>query len=290
MANKKIFPLMVPDPLVIQITIVTALFSVNATLVRLVSANSYTIGVFRIVVSSLIMGFFLRKELKKIKANQWLWLSLIGFVFGIHWLTYFLSIKTASASIGIIGTATYGIHLTIFGIIFEKEKPTLIEIIAILTAFFGVLIVVPDFSLSNKTTLGLLIGVCSGASFALLPIIHKKASEIPVKIRAFGQFFFAMLFFLFFIPKTNWDLKSFDWIILLTLAIPCTIAAHGLWANVTTIVKPITASLLYYLSPPLAIIVAAVVLNESLATKQLVGASLVFIGATVGLVSRAKER
>lgn len=57
--------------------------------------------------------------------RNWFDLFIIGAIFGLHWLTYFLSIKLSSASIGVIGVSTFGIHLLILNWLVKGQRVTL---------------------------------------------------------------------------------------------------------------------------------------------------------------------
>jgi len=51
-------------------------------------------------------------------------LVLIGFVFSIHWLLLFFSIRIANATIGAIGFSTYGVHLIVLGWLLDRGQFT----------------------------------------------------------------------------------------------------------------------------------------------------------------------
>lgn len=226
--------------------------------IKFTSATPLTIGLFRLTVATALIVLFLRPAigLDQFKKRTILPLMLMGLLFSIHWITYFLSIKKATASIGLLGMSTYGIHLIFLGWIVRKNKPSLFDFVALLLAIIGTYLIIPEFSFSNNITFGIVLGIFSGFCFAALPVLHQQYQFIPERLRIFGQFFFALLVFTFFIPLTNWELTSVDWWSLLYLAIPGTFIAHTLWVRVTTKLSTTTSSLIFYLIIPMTMVIS----------------------------------
>ena len=163
-------------------------------LIKFTNANPYTIGITRLVMASVLVGLymFIRKEKFSLNVRYLKKLFLIGIFFSMHWITYFFSIKIATASIGILGASTYGVHLIFLGWIFLSSRPRIIDIFTVLIAFWGTYLIIPEFSLKNNITLGLLLSIISGLFFAMLPILHQKSQFISGSQRALGQFLFAI--------------------------------------------------------------------------------------------------
>ena len=260
--------------------------------IKFTSANPITIGLFRLSVASLLILVFYRpmKHLKYLRKSMIFPLIAIGVLFSLHWLTYFWSIKKATASIGILGMSTYGIHLIFLGWALRKDKPGLYDFIALAIAILGTYFIIPEFSFSNSTTFGMLLGVLSGFCFALLPILHQKHQEIPEGIRILGQFFFALIVFMFFMPLAKWQLQPVDWSALLFLAIAGTFIAHTLWVRVTTRLSTIVSSLLFYLIVPLTMMISHFWLDEPMPFEKVIGAVLIIGGNVLSFSNRLKRR
>jgi drug/metabolite transporter (DMT)-like permease len=259
--------------------------------VKFVSANTYTIGIARLTFAALGSYVMLRKGrgMSSIPFKHWLILLSLGLLFGLHWLTLFLSIKIASASIASIGLSTYGVHLIILGWFFRKNAVTLTDIFAVILAIIGSIIVIPEFTLGNNTTQGICLSVISGFFYASLPIIHQKNPQLSSSVRAFGQFLFALVFFLAFFPLTDWNLDLSDWMGLLFLAVACTFVAHSLWVRVTTVLSTVTTSMISYLVVPVSLLLSHVLLHEPIGISKLSGATLIIIANLVGLSAQWKQ-
>src|SRR5689334_16026455 len=95
--------------------------------VKSISANPYTIGVFRLSFATIVLATFIaiRGALRRVSRRDSAPLAVIGFLFFGHSLTLFLAIKASSSSIGAIGLSTYGVDLLILGTLFAGERPRL---------------------------------------------------------------------------------------------------------------------------------------------------------------------
>jgi drug/metabolite transporter (DMT)-like permease len=276
----------------VEALIALLLFGCIPVVVKMISANPYTIGIFRLAFATVVLGTFMavRGELRHLARKDLTPLAVIGFLFFGHWLTLFFAVKASSASIGAIGLSTYGVDLLILGIIFAGERPRPVVIIAVVLAAAGAVLVVPKFDLHNDTALGMLLACASALMYAGLPLLHQRWAHIPTGIRTLGQFGFALLFFSLFVTKTNWDLTPRDWAGLLFLAIGVTLIAHSLWVRVTTRLTPSATSILYYGNIPVALALSVLVLGEPLTLRTISGAALIITGGVLGLITHRRER
>lgn len=281
------------------------LFGCIPVVVRMISANPYTIGIFRLAVATTVLATVLamRSGAQRIlpvvrrsadgkprfPAADLARLAAIGFLFFAHWITLFFAIKASSASIAAIGQSTYGVHLLLLAAIFVDHRPRWTDVAAVVLALAGAILVIPHFTLTNDVAVGMLLATVSAAFYAALPLLHQRWSHIPTPTRTLGQFGFALLFFSFFVTKTEWTLSARDWGGLLFLAIGVTLIAHSLWVRVTTQIAPSLTSIIYYGQIPVAIALGVVVLGEPLTVRTACGATMIVAGSVIGLASRARS-
>jgi drug/metabolite transporter (DMT)-like permease len=269
-----------------------ALFGCIPVAVKYVHANAYTIGIVRLGVATafVLAATAIRRELRPLPRRDVIRLVVIGTLFFAHWLTYFLSIKISSVAIGAIGLSTYGVDLLILGALAGHGRIRFLDIVAVLLAVAGAVVVVPSAGGGKGAVAGMLLALLSALFYATLPILHQRAVHIPTSIRTLGQFGVALLLFLLFLPKSNWDLNGRDWGALLFLAIGATLIAHTLWVRVTTVISPATASVVYYGNVPFAVLLGVVVLGEPLTWRTAAGALLIIAGGVAGLVPQLQHR
>ncbi len=281
-----------PTRLILETTLVIILFGFISILVKFTAANAFTVGIFRLAVASVLMYGVVRsrRELGALTRRQWGVLSLLGLVFGFHWLTYFLSIKTATASVAVLGLSSFGMVLLFLGWLLGRARPGWVDLAAVATAILGNSLIIPQLSLQNNITRGLLLGILSGAALAWMPILHQKFVEISTTVRTFGQFLFALLFFMLFLPFSRWELAVVDWLVLTTLAMLCTFVAHFLWVRITTQLSTSTTSVLYYLTIPVAMVFSYLFLDEVMTQRKILGAALILTANLVALYSQQRRR
>ena len=259
--------------------------------IKFTSATPLTIGLFRLSAATVLFTLFFSptKSVRPFTKTMILPLFLIGLFFAIHWITYFLSIKKSTASIGLLGMSTYGIHLIFLGWAFRNHRPRVLDFVGLILALAGTFFIIPEFSIDNTVTAGILLGILSGFCFALLPVLHQQYSFIPERFRVFGQFFFAWLLFMFFIPYTEWSLQPVDWWALLYLAIPGTFIAHTLWVRVTTRLSTTISSIIFYLIIPMTMVISHFWLKEAMPFDKIIGALLIVLGNVFSISGRIKK-
>lgn len=268
------------------------LFACVPVLIKYISANIFTIGIVRLAVATSALWIVSRRWRRsgQLGSKEWLVLAQLGLLFGLHWLFFFWSIKISTASVAILSLASYGIHLLFLGWIFGGTKPTWVDFLAVLLAFFGNALIIPALSLTNETSVGVVLGILSGFFFACLPVIHRKHPEIPTVTRTSGQFVFAFILFLFFLPETRWHLAGRDWLGLLVLSVFCTFVAHTLWVHITTHLPTVTTSLIYYLIIPVALLLSFVFLGETMSAGKWLGAVFILAANLLGLHSQWRRK
>ena len=267
------------------------LFGLTPIFIKQVTANVVTIGIVRlsIAVVFVYLLFVGKEKIKALSIRDWKALSIIGLVFGLHWISYFYSVKIATPSIALLGLTSFGIYVILIDWIFLKKKPTWVDWLSVTIAIGGNLLIVPEFSLQNDVTMGLLIGLFSALFFAFLPLLQQKSAHINSYTRAFGQYFFGLIFFLLFISESEWDLPTNDWYYLGILGVVCTLGAHTLWLRATTMLPGTATSVIYYLAIPIAMITSYFFLEEAMPEKKVIGAILIVGANLIGIVKHLKK-
>ncbi|MGQ9426785.1 DMT family transporter [Gilvimarinus sp. F26214L] len=260
-------------------------------LIRSTQANEITIGLVRILVAVLALSPVVipRQGLRGLGRREWMGLAVVGFVFGCHWLSYFLSIKMSSASIAAISICTYGIHLLLLNFFIKGHHIRPAEWLAVVVCFLGVVLIAPSFDLRNQVTLGMLMGVFSGFLYACLPLLHQRIMHVPTMSRAWGQFAFAALVFVPLAGYSEWDLQLADWWRLLVLGLVCTVLGHTLWVKASSELPPVVTGVSYYLYVPIAMVGSFALLDEAITPSMVLGAGLI-IAANVSIALLAWQR
>ena len=275
----------------IQVPVALFFWGSVPVIVRGIEAEPFTIGVERLSVATLLVGLILLRweELRRLRRSDVWGLAAIGGSFAAHWALYFFSIKTSSASIGAIGLASYGVQLLLLQSLVYRQRLRRIDLLAVSLGVGGSILIIPEFSLQDNVTAGILLGVVSSFFFAVLPLLHRAYSHLSTSMRTFGQFAFGFLAFAVFLPWTRWELQPLDWLGLAYLTIFCTFVSHTMWVRVTTALEPATTSTIYYIYLPVSLGFAAVLLGERLDLRTLAGACLVVAGSIIGIRNQLRR-
>jgi len=268
------------------LTAVVCMSTVPVT-IKAIDANPWVIGNVRLFLAAVIL-FILFPACRGILQLSWRdrgILLLMGLCFGLHWLTYFFSIKWGSATMAVVATISfYGLFSTFLGAIFLGHKVRIYHYIGLALCIAGTLLAGGQFEAGSSALLGFGMGIASGFFFGLLPTLHQKSKHMDTTVRSFGQYAGALLFFLFTVPLGNWSLAATDWLGLVYLGLIGTVLAHTLWVFATTELPTTSASVVKYLYIPLTALVSYFLLGERLAGWQAVGTVMIVFGSLLGLV------
>ncbi len=148
--------------------------------------------------------------------------------------------------------------------------------------FIGIILVVPEFNISNNITKGAIYGIISGFTFALLALVNRKNAKTSNAIAiAFYQNLFACIFLILPIMTINTPLPElYDLPNLIFLGVVCTALAHTLFIKSLSNIKAQTASVITCLEPVYGIILAFFMLNEIPGIRTLSG-GFIIIGVSI---------
>lgn len=214
---------------------------------------------------------------------------LQGILLGCHWVLFFLSIQVSSVAVGLVTFSSFPLFVTFMEPIFFRERLYPADVATALVVFAGIILVVPDIDLSNRTTLGAVYGILSGLTFAILALVNRRNVKGTDAVAvAFFQNFFAALFLGVPILALGPDLPGPGELPkLVALGVVFTALAHTCFIRSLTIIRVQTASVIAGLEPVYGIFFAFILLNEIPDLRTLAGGVLI-IGATItaGVLSK----
>lgn len=266
----------------LEVHIAVFLFGMAGLFGKLISLPSIIIVFGRVFFSSIflfILSYIVKQPLILKSRVHYSCLSLLGIVLAVHWFTFFKAIQLSNVAVGLLTFSTFPVFATFLEPYFFKEKIKSAEVIVALITFTGVCFIVPDFNVSSKITQGVMFGILSGLTFAILSILNRKYvkdySSLTVSFYEQVMAAFVLCPFLL-VQDITYSIK--DIFLLLLLGIVFTGISHTLFIKSLKTIKAQTASIISCLEPVYGIILAVFVLSELPSLKTLIG-GLVILGA-----------
>jgi len=214
-------------------------------------------------------------------------LAANGALLAVHWVAFFQAIRTSSVAIGLLGYASFPLFVLPMEALLARHLPRRSEWACAAIVAAGLVLLVPEFDLDNRVVQGVLWGVLSGFTFALLALGNRSlASGRDAREIAFWQNACAaacLLPALLIEPALP---GARDLAALLVLGLVSTALAHTLFIRSLRTVSAHVASIIAALEPVYGIALAALILGEFPDARTLAGAVLI-VGATLWTSARA---
>ena len=255
------------------------LFGLAGLFGKWVDLSPLTIVLGRVFFASIALALillFVRQGFYIHPARHLFYLLFLGFVLAIHWVAFFQSIQISSVAIGLLSFSTFPVFTTFLEPIFFKEHLIKTNILFSLICLVGVFLIVPRFSTEDTSFIGVLWGLLSGFTFAVLAVYNRKLTQSHSSLTlAFYQDFFATLFLLPFFLILKPVIAGIDLLLLILLGTVCTAVSHSLFINGMKHIKAQTASLINALEPVYGILFAYIFLHEIPSLRTLIGGCII---------------
>ena len=237
---------------------------------RLIDLNEGLIVWWRLAISSVTMWilFSITGQLQKIKLNDILKLTAIGFLSAMHWVTFYGSIKYANISVALVCFSATGFFTAIFEPLIYRKKINLLEIFLGLIVIFGISII---FHFDPRYKTGIILGVTCAVLLAFVIVVLKQFVERinPQTILTYqltGGWITLSLFMPFYMNlfPTGYIFPNLkDWMWLLILAWLCSVLAFQFSVTALKKLSAFTVNLSFNLEPVYGIILAFAIYGEN---------------------------
>lgn len=251
------------------------------------SAEMITFGRALFAVAGLMLIILIQKKsfIAGITRFTGFMLLLAGALLALHWVTFFVAVKVGGVAVATLGFASFPAFITLVDWIIFKEKITQREWVLLLMVTIGLVLVTPEFNFEDHGTIGLLWGILSGFSFALLAVTNKRGIKgVEAMQVAFWQNMVVMLLLTPFAITGIWVVSTLNWFYLALLGIFCTGLSHYLFVRSLEHLNARIAGMIIALEPVYAIL-GAWILFAAVPTLGMVLGGLIMIFAII-LASR----
>ena len=251
------------------------MFGLSGVIGRMVRVSPVTLAGGRVLFSSAVLLITLlvqKQSLRSKSRTDALLTCLAGSLLAVHWTSFFQSVQTASVAIGTITYSTFPLFLLLLEPLLYHEAITRRNILLSLGLIAGVLITVPEFSFSNETTVGILWGMLSSLTYALLTLCNRRlASSYPGTWVSFREQSFAALLLLPLLLLRREAVTATDLLGIGAIGIICTAVAFSLFVSAQKHVSAQTAGIVAGMETVYGILFAFVFIGEVPSVREIIG-------------------
>lgn len=268
----------------ISVNLAVFLFATAAPIAKGIHIPSIGITFGRVFFSSLVLLAFClgTKQNVRIKGRSHLAILITaGIVLALHWWTFLGSAQISTVAISTITFSTFPLFVTFLEPIIFHESFSRKNIITAFIVLFGVFITIPEFTLENQMSKGILVGMISALSYAVLAILNRFLSgQYQSTVVSLYEQGTAAMILAPFILTMNLQPSRAEIGLLLFLGIATTALAHTIFINSLKYIPAQIAGIIASMESVYGIIIALIFLGEIPSGREIAGA-VIIIGAVL---------
>jgi len=273
-------------------------WGISGTVAKMIfnsSMSPFDLANMRLNLAFIIMliYFVIRNpKILKVEKNEIKDLVILGII-GITAMqtTYYFTMSILSVSLAIFLQFLAPILITIYCVVFMREKISLLKLGALVLALCGSYFIIfgSGGGIGNIKILGLMTGFASAIFSAFYTLYSKKCTNKhnPWTVLIYGMGSGAILYWFISPPWVVWSGRSpSELLFVVFIALFATIIPFGLYLWGLRYLMPTVAGVISMLEPVVASLSAFIILGENMTIPQVLGAGAV-MGAVLLLQSNA---
>lgn len=222
-------------------------------------------------------------DFQSIKSNA-KFLLPAGTALGFNWICLFEAYKYTGVAVATLCYYMAPVIIILVSPFLLKEKLTPVKGISSAVAIIGAVLISGIATGTVKSAKGIALGLIAAALYASIVMMNKQIKGLPSIDITFIQLAVASVIMFVYVLITE-KITTFDYdrksiIFTLIVGVLHTGVAYLLYFTSLQNVPAQTAAIFSYIDPATAIILSAVVLNETMTTVQIIGTVLI-LGATL---------
>lgn len=278
---------------IMSLHIAVMLFGFSAVLGQFVDAPAVIVAGGRVVCSSILLlvsALLSKRKIRLTRRMDYGIAAIAGIILAIHWTTFFQSIQSSSVAIGTITFSTFPLFLTFLEPMVFHEKFQMQSLLGAAVLLLGVFITIPEFSMENQMTVGILWGMVSSLSYAILTLFNRYLSRTyeAGTICLYEQGTAAVVLLpTFFFVQTRWTVENIVGIAMIGLV--CTAIAHSLYVAAQKKVKAQTAGIISGMETVYGILFAMLFLGEVPGIREVIGGIIILCVAVLSSLAATRK-
>ncbi|MCI9339239.1 MAG: EamA family transporter [Dorea sp.] len=267
------------DRNILYLHIAVMLFGLAGVAAQFVEIPAVLTALGRVICSSILLfliAVFKKDRLSLNSKKDYGMIVLTGVVMAAHWTTFFQSIQVSTVAIGTITFSTFPLFLTFLEPLIFHERLRKQSIASAVVLFIGVLITIPEFSMANHTTIGIIWGMISSFTYAVLTLANRyfSARYAARTICLYEQGSAAIVLLpALFLVEASWRIQDIAGVAFVGFI--CTAFAHSLYISAQKSVRAQTAGIVSGMETVYGIVYALLFLGEIPSVRELIGGAVI---------------
>lgn len=276
----------------LSVHLAVLLFGVVGLFAKLVELPAVIIVLWRVIFSSAFLWCFLffRKQRIRLLCRKDYGLMIgAGAILAVHWTSYMQAIQSSTVAVGILAFSTFPLFVTFMEPVLFHEKLRGFDLACAVGMLLGVLLIVPEFKLGNSMTQGVLWGILSAFTYAVLSLMNRRFTAVyQAAVVSFYEQVSAAVVLLPAMFALKPAMTGKDYAVLLVLGVVFTALAHSLFINGLRTVRVQTAGIISGLESVYGILSAFIFLGEIPGVREIAGGIVILGVAFLSTVKSGK--
>lgn len=275
----------------LMVNIAVLLFGMAGILAKSVTVPAVGITFGRVLFSSVTLFVYIKLTGASFALDSKRDMHLLmasGVVLAFHWWSFLQSVKISTVAIGTITFSSFPLFVTFMEPVFWNTRLTAKNVICALFMLAGVFITIPQFSVDNTYTMGIIVGMLSAFSYAVLTLLNKNFSQkYPGTKISFYEQATATVVLLPVVLMRHIRPAPQDILLILVLGIVTTALAHTLYISSLRNIPARLAGIVSSMETVYGILFAFVLLGETPSLREIAGGIVILL---VVLYSQLSEK
>ena len=273
--------------------IAVLLFGLVGLFAKVVALPAIIIVLGRTFFSAAFLGAYLAVKRQKFALktrSDYVLIVFAGIILAIHWTSFMQSIQVSTVAVGTLTLATFPLFSAVLEPLLFHEKMRVSDIACALVMLGGVACIVDDFSLEGSMAQGVLWGLLSAFTYALLSLANRKfSSGYPASLVSFYEQATATVVLLpaLFVFKPSFT--ALDIGMLAIMGIVFTAIAHTLFIGGLRTVKVRTAGIITGLESVYGVVAALLFLGEIPGIREVIGGAIILAVALYSTLASTRS-
>ena len=268
--------------------------SLSPIIARALTSSATIISFWRMLFASLLLwsySLIYNKNFKKLSFSNKIRTTFAGLLLGLHFMLFYEAVKiTTIANATFLGTLAPFFTLLIELVIYKRSYKKMVYYGMLLALFGTVLVLIYNFDLSSKYTLGniyaVLCSLCISISFLIAEKVRDTEGTIEYTRMLYGVAALTIFIIGSFYTETFMIYDKNEIFGFIFLALIPTILGHNIFYYSLKFTTPTIVGTVPLGEPILASIVAFFLFNESVSINTAIGGGLCIYGIFLILKNR----